>query len=72
VFRKLIIIIFLVFLSSGCERVDWESAKAAYEAGDYETAIGLLIPLAEAGDAKAQNNLGAISGIAMRQHRDMP
>jgi len=58
VFRKLISIIFLVFLLSGCERANLDSAKAAYEAGDYETAIELLIPLARAGDAQAQSNLG--------------
>ena len=58
IFRKLIIIIFLVFLSSGFVRADLESAMAAYDAGDYETSAELLIPLAEAGDAQAQFNLG--------------
>ncbi len=41
-FRKLIIIIFLVFLSSGYARADYESTLAA----------------AEKGDAKAQSSLG--------------
>ena len=57
-FRKLIIIIFLVFLSSGCERVDHESAWAAYEAGNYETAFNEYLYLAEKGDAQAQANIG--------------
>ena len=35
-------------------------ADAAYDAGDYETAIGLLTPLADAGDAEAQARLGLI------------
>ncbi len=59
-FRKLISIIFLVFLSSGFVRADYESAMAAYDAGDYETSVALLIPLAEVGDAQAQTNLGAM------------
>ncbi len=59
-FRKLISIIFLVFLSSGFVRADYESAMAAYDAGDYETSVALLIPLAEVGDAQAQNNLGVM------------
>ena len=57
-FRKLIIIIFLVFLSSGCVTFDLESARQAYESGDYKTVTELLIPLAEAGDAEAQTDLG--------------
>ncbi len=57
-FRKLIIIIFLVFLSSGCGTFDLESARQAYESGDYKTVTELLIPLAEAGDAEAQTDLG--------------
>ena len=59
-FRKLISIIFLVFLSSGLVQADLESAKAAYDAGEYDTALELLIPLAEAGDAIAQHNLGVM------------
>jgi len=55
VFRKLISIIFLVFLLSGCERVDHESALAAYEAGNYETAFKEYLYLAEKGDAQAQH-----------------
>jgi len=57
-FRKLISIIFLVFLSSGCGTFDLESARQAYESGDYKTVTELLIPLAEAGDAEAQTDLG--------------
>ena len=48
----------LVFSLIPLARADYESAKAAYEAGEYETALEILIPLAEAGDAKAQNSLG--------------
>ena len=59
-FRKLIIIIFLVFLFTGCERVDLESAEAAYDAGDYETAFKEYLYLAEKGNALSQHNLGVM------------
>ncbi len=38
-----------------------EEGAAAYQRGDYATALRLLRPLAEQGDAAAQNNLGVIS-----------
>ena len=37
---------------------DFDKAKAAYEAGDYATAAQEFRPLAEAGDAKSQFDLG--------------
>jgi hypothetical protein len=37
-----------------------EDGKAAYKSGDYATAVRLLRPLADLGNADAQNNLGAI------------
>ena len=68
-FRKLISIILLVFLLSGFVQADLESAKAAYEAGVYETAFKKLLPLAEAGDAEAQYNLGVMysEGLGVQQ-----
>ena len=33
---------------------------AAYQRGDYATAIGKLLPLAEAGDTDAEFNLGVM------------
>ncbi len=36
----------------------WDEAEAAYQRGDYATAIRELRPLAEQGDGDAQNNLG--------------
>jgi TPR repeat protein len=36
----------------------WEDAAAAYSRGDYATALRLLRPLANQGDASAQYNLG--------------
>ncbi len=35
-----------------------EDARAAYQRGDYATAMRLLLPLAEQGDAGAQTDLG--------------
>ncbi len=37
-----------------------EDGKAAYNRGDFATALQLLRPLAEQGDASAQNDLGAM------------
>ena len=38
----------------------FEQAMAAYNAGNYKQAFHLLQPLAQQGDAEAQNNLGAM------------
>jgi TPR repeat protein len=38
----------------------WEDGMAAYSRGDYVPAIRLLRPLAEQGNAKAQNVLGVM------------
>ncbi len=38
----------------------WGEAEAAYQRGDYATAIRELRPLAEQGDGDAQNNLGTM------------
>ena len=37
---------------------DLQKGLAAYNAGDYETALAILTPLAKGGNADAQNNLG--------------
>ena len=39
---------------------DYEDGLVAYRAGDYEKAFRLWKPLAEQGEAKAQNNLGSM------------
>ncbi len=59
----------LVFSLIPLARADYESAKAAYEAGEYETALEILIPLAEAGDANAKNSLGVMydKGLGVSQ-----
>ena len=45
--------------SSGvCWSADFQKGLAAYEKGDYATALKEWTPLAEQGDADAQSNLG--------------
>jgi len=39
---------------------DFESGRQAYQRGDYTAALSAWRPLAERGDAKAQNNIGAM------------
>jgi hypothetical protein len=39
--------------------IEMSSALAAAQAGDYESALTLWEPLARAGNARAQNNIGA-------------
>jgi TPR repeat protein len=39
---------------------DFEKGLKAYQSGDYQTALHEWRPLAEQGDAKAQNNLGVM------------
>jgi uncharacterized protein len=39
-------------------QADFEDGNAAYAKRDYETAFNAWLPLAEAGDPKAQNNIG--------------
>lgn len=49
-----------VMLTSGAVAGPLEDAWAAYERGDYATALRLWRPLAEQGNAIAQSNLGFI------------
>ena len=39
---------------------DYDVGLAAYQSGDYATALRELEPLAEQGDTSAQNNLGVM------------
>jgi hypothetical protein len=47
-----------VVMASAAVAGQFEDATAAYDRGDYATALRLLRPLAEQGDADAQTNLG--------------
>jgi TPR repeat protein len=60
--RLMITLLTLSFIvSSGVALADqFEDSIAAYDRGDYATAVRLLRPLAEQGNAQAQNGLGAM------------
>ncbi len=47
-----------LMLVAGCNQSSVHDAMAAYQKGDYATAISLFQPLAEGGDASAQVALG--------------
>ena len=55
-----IILAFLMTLSSPVTAQDFNKGVLAYNSGDYVTAIKEWMPLAEQGDADAQNNLGSM------------
>ena len=48
--------------AAGAVAGPWEDGMAAYNRGDYVPAIRLFRPLAEQGNAKAQNVLGVSTG----------
>ena len=66
--RKHLIIV-LFFVLTACEKANFDTAHQAYENGDYDKALKILLPLAEADDAKAQNNLGYmyLNGIGVEK-----
>lgn len=47
-----------------------EDSNAAYQRGDYETAMELLLPLAEQGDLRAQVNLGRMNYNGARPNHE--
>ena len=53
-----VILAFLMTLSSPVVAQDFQKGLAAAQAGDFATALQEWTPLAEAGDAAAQYNLG--------------
>ena len=55
-----ILLAFLMTLSAPVAAQDFQKGVAAYNAGDYATALQEWTPLAEAGDTNAQFNLGVM------------
>ena len=55
-----IILAFLMTLSSPVAAQDFQKGSAAYQAGNFATALQEWKPLAEAGNAYAQSNLGVM------------
>jgi TPR repeat protein len=60
--RSMIALLSLSFVVSGGAAFadQFEDSLTAYDRGDYATAVRLLRPLAEQGNAQAQNSLGAM------------
>ena len=53
-----LVLVFLMTLSSPVAAQDFQKGLAAAQAGDFATALQEWTPLAEAGDASVQYNLG--------------
>ena len=53
-----LVLAFLMTLTSPVAAQDFQKGLAAFQAGDYATALQEWTPLAKAGDALAQNSLG--------------
>ena len=58
--HELAVILLMLSFASPVAAGPGEDAMAAYARGDYATALRLLRPLAEQGDAQAQYNLGVL------------
>ena len=56
--KKLTLATLLIFSCSTAWAADFAKGLAAYQAGDFATALAEWKPLAEQGDASAQSNLG--------------
>ena len=66
--RKHLFLVLLLIMSP-CRGADIDAAHRAFESGDYDTALKILLPLAESGLAEAQDNLGWMykNGVGVRQ-----
>lgn len=69
VFRRLIIVTLSLLSLGGCNS-DAGDPRAAFENHDYERARQLWLPMAEAGDADAQNALGTIYYLGLGVRRN--
>ena len=58
--KKLTLALLLIFSCATAWAADFDKGLAAYQAGDFATALAEWRPLAEQGDASAQNNLGLV------------
>jgi TPR repeat protein len=56
--RALVLVAALAAFSVADARADFDAGRRAYANGDYSTAFKEWLPLAEAGDPMAQNNIG--------------
>jgi TPR repeat protein len=69
---NLLAVLFWIAMAGPALAGPLEDAAAAYGRGDYATAFGLWLPLAEQGSAQAQLNLGRMyeNGEGVSQNRD--
>lgn len=58
--KHLVLPTFLIILLGTPAFADFQAGRDAYESGDYATALKEWTPLAEQGDAPAQNLMGAM------------
>ena len=58
--RLLVQLLIALWLWPVAGMADLEAGLAAYERGDYDTALREIRPLAEKGDARAQSRLGTM------------
>ena len=58
--KRLALALFLVVVQAGPTWAGWEEGNAAYDRGDYGTALREFKPLAEQGYPGAQYNLGLV------------
>jgi len=58
--NKLLVTLVFSMLFGNAVAANYEIGIAAYESGDYKTALSEFLPLAEQGDAKAQYKLGEL------------
>jgi TPR repeat protein len=63
-----LLLVVVLFQISACAKET--NPKKAFDSGDYETAISLWRPLAENGDADAQNYLGIIYYLGLGVSKD--
>lgn len=69
-FKTIVYFLFLlsILTVSACSKET--DPQKAFNKGDYETAFNLWLPLAENGDAHAQNYLGIIYSLGLGKNRD--
>jgi TPR repeat protein len=63
--RPILIAAFMLIASAGANAAPAEDAFAAYQKGDYPTALKLLKPLADQGNVTAQYNVGVMYNEAL-------
>ncbi len=68
--RILLAAIIILFVSACAETSERDAASDAYDRGDYEHAVAMLRPLAEAGDGWAQFTLGKAYAAGNGVNRD--